>query len=94
MATAAIPVGDVDATLNPRVAGLKVAKTMALSDLAKSMREAGQDVIGLAAGEPDFDTPKPIVDAGIEAIRWCTSPVTNLPATIGTYTEASTSSMH
>ena len=28
-----------------------------------------QDVIGLAAGEPDFDTPAPIVEAGIEAIR-------------------------
>ena len=59
----------VDPTLNPQVAGLRVSKTMALTDLARSMREAGKDVIGLAAGEPDFDTPAPIVEAGIEALR-------------------------
>ena len=59
----------VDPTLNPQVAGLRVAKTMALTDLARSMREAGKDVIGLAAGESDFDTPAPIVEAGIEALR-------------------------
>lgn len=33
------------------------------------MREQGVDVIGLAAGEPDFDTPAAIVEAGIEALR-------------------------
>lgn len=71
MATAAASLDSgVDITLNPQIAGLKVAKTMALTDLAKSMREAGKDVIGLAAGEPDFDTPEPIVTAGINAIRW------------------------
>ena len=59
----------VDPTLNPQVAGLRVAKTMALTDLARSMREAGDDVIGLAAGEADFDTPAPIVEAGVEALR-------------------------
>ncbi|WIA35801.1 hypothetical protein OEZ86_004190 [Tetradesmus obliquus] len=42
---------------------------MALTDLARSMKESGIDVIGLAAGEPDFDTPEEIVDAGIEALR-------------------------
>ena len=59
----------VDQTLNPLVAGLRPSKTMALSDLAASMREAGADVISLAAGEPDFDTPLPIIEAGIEALR-------------------------
>ncbi len=59
----------VDSTLNPRVAGLKVSKTMALTDLARSLREQGVDIIGLAAGEPDFDTPAPIVEAGIQALR-------------------------
>ena len=39
----------VDLTLNPRVAALKPSKTMALTDLARSLREQGQDVIGLAA---------------------------------------------
>eukprot|EP00891_Asterochloris_glomerata_P001876 jgi/Astpho2/1876/fgenesh1_pm.00038_%23_19_t len=59
----------VDQALNPRVAALKPSKTMALTDLARSMRESGADVIGLAAGEPDFDTPGPILEAGIEALR-------------------------
>ncbi|KAF6266274.1 pyridoxal phosphate-dependent transferase [Scenedesmus sp. NREL 46B-D3] len=59
----------VDQTLNPLVASLSVSKTMALTDLARSMKESGIDVIGLAAGEPDFDTPEEIVDAGIEALR-------------------------
>nr|QKY14842.1 aspartate aminotransferase (AATC) [Polytomella parva] len=42
---------------------------MAFTDLATSLKERGVDVIGLAAGEPDFDTPKEIADAGVEAIR-------------------------
>lgn len=60
---------EVETTLNPRVAELKPSKTMALTDLASSMREKGIDIIGLAAGEPDFDTPAQILDAGIEALR-------------------------
>src|SRR5258708_34657960 len=36
---------------------------------AAKLKAEGQDVIGLAAGEPDFDTPAYIADAGIEAIR-------------------------
>lgn len=59
----------VDLALNPRVAALKPSKTMALTDLARSLREQGQDVIGLAAGEPDFDTPSEIVEAGVTALR-------------------------
>lgn len=59
----------VDSTLNPRVASLKPSKTMALTDLATSLKENGVDVIGLAAGEPDFDTPTPIIKAGIEALQ-------------------------
>ncbi|EFN59424.1 hypothetical protein CHLNCDRAFT_48481 [Chlorella variabilis] len=64
--TAAAP---VDTTLNPRVAALKPSKTMALTDLATKLKEEGADIIGLAAGEPDFDTPAPIVEAGVEALR-------------------------
>lgn len=69
---AAAPVGQqvsVDTTLNPRVASLKPSKTMALTDLATKLKEDGADIIGLAAGEPDFDTPAPIIEAGIEALR-------------------------
>ena len=60
---------EVDQTLNPRVASLRESKTMALTDLARSMKESGLPVIGLAAGEPDFDTPDTIVQAGCDAIR-------------------------
>ena len=60
---------EVDQTLNPAVAALKPSKTMALTDLARQMREDGVDVIGLAAGEPDFDTPALIIEAGIQALR-------------------------
>ena len=33
------------------------------------MRASGIDVISLAAGEPDFDTPQPVAEAGMQAIR-------------------------
>ena len=55
--------------VNPAVAGLKPSKTMVLSDLARDLQESGVDIISLAAGEPDFDTPEVIVEAGIEALR-------------------------
>jgi len=42
---------------------------MAVTALAAEMRAAGRDVIGLGAGEPDFDTPEHIKQAAIEAIR-------------------------
>jgi aspartate/glutamate/aspartate-prephenate aminotransferase len=58
----------VDQSLNPRVAALRPSKTMALTDLARAMKESGLPVIGLAAGEPDFDTPAAIVEAGRDAI--------------------------
>jgi len=60
---------DVDTTLNPLVAAVRPSKTMMLTDLAGSMRASGVDVISLAAGEPDFDTPQPVAEAGIQAIR-------------------------
>ena len=69
-AAPAVPAMEVDQTLNPAVAALKPSKTMALTDLARQMREDGVNVIGLAAGEPDFDTPAAIIEAGVEALRW------------------------
>lgn len=68
-AAAAAGAAAVDQALNPAVAALRPSKTMALTDAARAMREQGIDVIGLAAGEPDFDTPEAIVEAGIEALR-------------------------
>ena len=62
------PRSSVDLTLNPRLRNVKPSKTMALTDLARSLKEAGKDVIGLAAGEPDFDTPPAVAQAGQTAI--------------------------
>lgn len=59
----------VDTSLNPLVASLRPSKTMALTDAARALREDGADVIGLAAGEPDFDTPAAVVEAGVEALK-------------------------
>lgn len=59
----------VDPTVSPRVTSLKPSKTMAITDQATALRQAGVPVIGLAAGEPDFDTPAAIAEAGIAAIR-------------------------
>lgn len=52
----------VDTTISPRVAALKPSKTMAIADAATALVESGVPVIRLAAGEPDFDTPKAIVE--------------------------------
>ena len=43
--------------------------TIAISNMAMELKAAGEDVIGLAAGEPDFDTPDNIKRAGIDAIN-------------------------
>jgi aspartate aminotransferase len=43
--------------------------TSAVLGLAAELREAGRDIVSLGAGEPDFDTPDHIKEAGIEAIR-------------------------
>ena len=43
--------------------------TMAVADKAKALQEAGQDVIALAGGDPDFDTPDHIIQAAFAAIE-------------------------
>ena len=48
---------------------IKPSPTIAVSTKAREMRAAGMDVIGLGAGEPDFDTPDNIKEAAIEAIK-------------------------
>eukprot|EP01026_Neomeris_dumetosa_P044551 TRINITY_DN3759_c0_g2_i2.p1 TRINITY_DN3759_c0_g2~~TRINITY_DN3759_c0_g2_i2.p1 ORF type:complete len:420 (+),score=49.57 TRINITY_DN3759_c0_g2_i2:109-1368(+) len=59
----------VYAQLNPVVTSLNPSKTMQLTDLANELKAKGKDVLGLAAGEPDFDTPMPAANAGISAIQ-------------------------
>ncbi len=55
--------------LSTRVRAIKPSPTLAVSNLASQLRAQGRDVIGLGAGEPDFNTPQHICDAAIEAIR-------------------------
>ena len=48
---------------------IKPSPTIAVTQKAKEMKDAGKDVIGLGAGEPDFDTPENIKQAAIDAIK-------------------------
>jgi len=48
---------------------IKPSPTLAVTQKAREMKDAGKDVIGLGAGEPDFDTPNNIKEAAIDAIR-------------------------
>ncbi|WP_075215352.1 pyridoxal phosphate-dependent aminotransferase [Mongoliimonas terrestris] len=48
---------------------VKPSATIAVTNKARELKAAGRDVIGLGAGEPDFDTPDNIKDAAIRAIR-------------------------
>ena len=48
---------------------IKPSATIAVTDKARVLKAAGRDIIGLAAGEPDFDTPDNIKEAAIAAIR-------------------------
>ncbi|MCG6867340.1 MAG: pyridoxal phosphate-dependent aminotransferase [Gammaproteobacteria bacterium] len=55
--------------LSTRVQRVKPSPTLAVTALANQLKAEGRDVIGLGAGEPDFDTPGHIKEAAIEAIR-------------------------
>ena len=55
--------------LSERVQQVQPSPTLAITALAASLRAQGRDIIGLGAGEPDFDTPAHIKEAGHEAIR-------------------------
>jgi len=55
--------------LSSRVQAVKPSPTLAVTTRAAEMRAAGKDIIGLGAGEPDFDTPNHIKEAGIKAIQ-------------------------
>ena len=48
---------------------IKPSPTIAVTQKARELRAAGKDVIGLGAGEPDFDTPENIKRAAIKAIK-------------------------
>jgi aspartate aminotransferase len=56
-------------SLSKRVQKVKPSPTLAVTARALALKAEGKDIIGLGAGEPDFDTPSHIADAGVEAIR-------------------------
>jgi aspartate aminotransferase len=55
--------------LAQRLSRIKPSPTIAVTQKARDLKAAGRDVIGLGAGEPDFDTPDNIKEAAIAAIR-------------------------
>jgi aspartate aminotransferase len=56
-------------SLSKRVQKVKPSPTLAVTARAAKLKAEGKDIIGLGAGEPDFDTPLHIADAGVDAIR-------------------------
>ncbi len=56
-------------TLSERARAIKPSPTIAVTNRARELRAAGRDVIGLGAGEPDFDTPAHIKAAALAAIE-------------------------
>jgi aspartate aminotransferase len=59
----------LEPTLSNRVQNIKPSPTLAVTNKAAELRAAGKDIIGLGAGEPDFDTPQHIKDAAVTAIQ-------------------------
>jgi len=71
----------VSLSVSKRVQRVKPSPTMAVTALAAELRAAGKDIIGLGAGEPDFDTPQHIKDAAIAAINAGDTKYTNVDGT-------------
>jgi aspartate aminotransferase len=66
--------------LSPNLKHLKGSETVAISNEAKRRRAAGEDVLDLSVGEPDFDTPPAAAQAGIQAIQ---KGMTRYPPNVG-----------
>ena len=67
--------------LSRLLGGVPGSVTMAVNDKAKTLKAAGHDVIALAGGDPDFDTPDHIIQAAFAAIE---DGATHYPPTKGT----------
>ncbi len=59
----------MDIKLSSRVQRIKPSATLAVTALANHLKAQGRDVLGLGAGEPDFDTPEHIKQAAIDAMQ-------------------------
>jgi aspartate aminotransferase len=60
---------DLALELAQRVQRIKPSATLAVSNRAQELQDAGEDIISLSIGEPDFDTPNHIKDAAIQSIK-------------------------
>src|SRR5664279_3275525 len=67
--------------LSQALGRIKPSPTLAATQKARELKAAGRDIIGLAAGEPDFDTPENIKEAAIAAIRRGETKYTNVDGT-------------
>ncbi len=66
--------------LSPNVQHLKASETVAISNEAKRRKAAGEDVLDLGVGEPDFDTPASAAQAGVQAVQ---KGMTRYPPNVG-----------
>ena len=63
------PATNASPSLSHRVGRLKPSGTVAIANRAKQMKADGLDVLGFAAGEPDFDTPEIVCQAALDALN-------------------------
>jgi aspartate aminotransferase len=56
-------------SLSARASRLKPSPTLAVTGKAKRLAQEGRDIVSFAAGEPDFNTPEPVIDAAVRALR-------------------------
>ena len=69
------------AQIAKRLSRIKPSPTIAVTQKARELKAAGRDIIGLGAGEPDFDTPEHIKAAAIAAIKAGQTKYTNVDGT-------------
>ena len=69
-------------TISRRAQRVKPSPTLAVTSLSIKLKAEGKDVIALGAGEPDFDTPAHIAEAGIQAIRSGATRYTSVDGTV------------
>jgi aspartate aminotransferase len=73
-------------SLSTKLSNIPASMTLAVNDKAKAMQRAGLDVIVLAGGDPDFDTPAHIVEAAVSALHngytHYPAPMVGLPQTL------------
>ncbi len=69
MTDAVLPSRSTRSRISARIGGIAESATLAVDAKAKAKKAAGEDVVGFGAGEPDFPTPAPIVEAAVAACR-------------------------